>query len=75
MFLFLAYAGQLMAVSQQTTAAGGGKSDMTVLIIGLAYAISLLVNVWTFYRISGGLFNPAVCTPTSQSRPPTKCLT
>lgn len=33
---------------------------MTVLIISLAYGFSLLVNVWAFFRISGGLFNPAV---------------
>jgi len=61
MFLFLAYAGHLMAVSQASTRAPNGLMDnQTVVIIGLAYAISLLVNVWAFYRISGGLFNPAV---------------
>jgi len=58
MFLFLAFAGHLMAVSREPTP--GTADNQTVLIIGLAYAISLLVNVWAFYRISGGLFNPAV---------------
>ncbi|OIW27891.1 aquaporin-like protein [Coniochaeta ligniaria NRRL 30616] len=60
MFLFLAYAGHLMAVSQASVKVNGGMDNQTVLIVGLAYAISLLVNVWAFYRISGGLFNPAV---------------
>ncbi|KAB5585666.1 aquaporin-like protein [Coniochaeta sp. 2T2.1] len=71
MFLFLAFAGHLMAVSQASplsispTQSGypgraSNQSNQTVLIIGLAYAISLLVNVWAFYRISGGLFNPAL---------------
>jgi len=29
-----------------------------------------MVNVWVFYRISGGLFNPAVCISTSCSQTP-----
>lgn len=60
MFLFLAFAGHLMAVAQAPNPVNGAMNNQTVLIIGLAYAISLLVNVWAFYRISGGLFNPAV---------------
>lgn len=31
-----------------------------LLYIALAFGFSLMVNVWVFYRISGGLFNPAV---------------
>ncbi|KAH8906650.1 aquaporin-like protein [Coniochaeta sp. PMI_546] len=60
MFLFLAFAGHLMAISQAPVTVKGAMDNQTVIIIGLAYAISLLVNVWAFYRISGGLFNPAV---------------
>ncbi|KAB5572521.1 aquaporin-like protein [Coniochaeta sp. 2T2.1] len=63
MFLFMSFAGQLMAVGQATSFAGGQdrtNSSETVLIIALAYGISLLVSVWAFYRISGGLFNPVV---------------
>lgn len=33
----------------------------------LVYGFSLLVNVWAFYRISGGLFNPAVSSTSIQS--------
>ena len=64
LFLYTAYAGHLMAVSQAPSpAATGGISSETVLTITLAYSFSLLVNVWAFYRISGGLFNPAVRSP------------
>jgi glycerol uptake facilitator-like aquaporin len=28
----------------------------------LAFGFSLAVTVWVFFRISGGLFNPAVST-------------
>ena len=60
-FLWLSYAGHLMAVSQEAAPApAGGHSSMTILIIALVYSFSLLVNVWAFFRISGGLFNPAV---------------
>ncbi|KAK8118177.1 aquaporin rerated protein [Apiospora kogelbergensis] len=33
---------------------------LEIVYIGYGYGFSLLVNVWTFYRISGGLFNPAI---------------
>ena len=32
-----------------------------LLFISLAFGFSLAVTAWVFYRISGGLFNPAVC--------------
>ena len=32
-----------------------------VLYLALTFGFSLMVNAWVFYRISGGLFNPAVC--------------
>lgn len=61
LFLYFAYAGNVMAASRATTAAPiGGMSSETVIFISLAYSFSLLVTVWAFYRISGGVFNPAV---------------
>ena len=64
LFLYFAYAGNLMAASRASSfapsSAGGGMSSETVIFISLAYSLSLLVAVWAFYRISGGLFNPAV---------------
>ena len=61
LFLYFGYAGNLMAASSaSTTAPTGGISSETAVFISLAYSFSLLVTVWAFYRISGGLFNPAV---------------
>ena len=64
-FLWMAYSGQLMVLNQapSVAATGGGVSSETVVYISVVYGFSLLVNVWAFYRISGGLFNPAVRTP------------
>lgn len=61
LFLYFGYAGNLMAASRAPTIAPtGGMSSETAIFISLAYSFSLLVNVWAFYRISGGLFNPAI---------------
>lgn len=62
-FLWMAYSGHLMVVNQTASVAtaGSGASSETVVFVSLAYGFSLLVNAWAFYRISGGLFNPAVC--------------
>ncbi|PSR81244.1 aquaporin-like protein [Coniella lustricola] len=60
-FLWMAYSGQLMVLSQVgTLAITGGATSETVVLIAIVYGFSLLVNAWAFYRISGGLFNPAV---------------
>lgn len=57
MFLWFAFAGTQAAA--QTTA--NGVMDTTRLVfISLSFGISLMVTVWAHYRISGGLFNPAV---------------
>ncbi|KAK1076824.1 hypothetical protein LTR33_008611, partial [Friedmanniomyces endolithicus] len=61
LFLFFGFIGHLMAVD---TAPNSGKngvnSNQTVIYIAMSYGLSLLVTVWTLFRISGGLFNPAV---------------
>ncbi|KAI9732883.1 MAG: hypothetical protein M1834_003823 [Cirrosporium novae-zelandiae] len=61
LFLYLAFAGHLMSVDQAVApAAQGGNANSTVIYISMSYGFALLVTVWGFYRISGGLFNPAV---------------
>jgi len=67
MFLFFAFAGTQVAnigtgdnSNQSTTNASTGFSPIVLLYISLAFGFSLLINVWIFFRISGGLFNPAV---------------
>ncbi len=61
-FLYFSYAGHLMAVRQASSqpSVNPGPSSETVVFISIIYSFSLLVNAWAFYRISGGLFNPAV---------------
>ncbi|KAF2162847.1 hypothetical protein M409DRAFT_26703 [Zasmidium cellare ATCC 36951] len=67
MFLFFAFAGTQVAnigagdsSNQSTTNASTGFSPIVLLYVALSFGFSLMVNVWIFFRISGGLFNPAV---------------
>jgi aquaporin related protein len=67
MFLFFAFAGTQVAnigagatSDQTTTGAATGFSPTVLLYIAVVFGFSLMVNVWIFFRISGGLFNPAV---------------
>lgn len=63
-FLWMGYSGQLMVGNQvPSLAIVGGASSETIVFISITYSFSLLVNAWAFYRISGGLFNPAVSLP------------
>ncbi|KAF2786591.1 aquaporin-like protein [Melanomma pulvis-pyrius CBS 109.77] len=59
LFLFFAFAGTQVA-NTPPSEAGSAPDVSTLLYISLAFGFSLLVNVWMFFRISGGLFNPAV---------------
>lgn len=60
--MYFGFAAHLIAVEQTDAVAlaNGQKSAQTVVYIALGHGISLLVVVWAFYRISGGLFNLAV---------------
>jgi aquaporin related protein len=67
-FLFFAFAGTQSANVASTNNTGGNidtkpvqKTPQQLLYISLAFGFSLAVNAWVFFRISGGLFNPAVC--------------
>jgi aquaporin related protein len=62
MFLYFSFLGQEMLVSQaaERSIQNGLASSHQNIYTALLYGLSLLVNVWAFYRISGGLFNPAV---------------
>jgi len=72
MFLFFAFAGTQVANIQSeastdnsstTNTTSGGATGFNVsvyLYISVIFGFSLMVNVWIFFRISGGLFNPAV---------------
>ncbi|KAI0582776.1 Aquaporin [Pyrenophora tritici-repentis] len=62
MFLFFSFSGHLMITTQASDRSlqNGGTSSQQNIFIALVYGFSLLVNSWAFFRISGGLFNPAV---------------
>jgi len=70
MFLYFAFAGQLMIINQASDRSilNGAASSQQNIFVALVYGFSLLVNVWAFFRISGGLFNPAVCILPVSSR-------
>ncbi|KAF2876978.1 aquaporin-like protein, partial [Massariosphaeria phaeospora] len=61
LFLFFAFAATQVANNLHTPGRNDFLPDTSrLLYIALAFGFSLAVNVWVFFRISGGLFNPAV---------------
>lgn len=58
MFLFFAL-GATQAVTSES--AEDQTETARLLCIALAFGFSFAVNAWVFFRVSGGLFNPAVC--------------
>lgn len=57
LFLFFAFTATQVANNLLGTES---INIQTLTYISLAFGFSLAVNVWVFFRISGGLFNPAV---------------
>ncbi|KAL1649155.1 Aquaporin-1 [Diplodia intermedia] len=61
MFLFFAFsATQIANTGTASSSLTGVPNTSDLMYIALAFGFSLAVNVWVFFRISGGLFNPAV---------------
>ncbi|KAI1800916.1 aquaporin-like protein [Daldinia bambusicola] len=61
MFLLFAFGGTNTVNTTVTMRAGETAADPAKLLyISLCFGMSLVVNAWVFFRISGGLFNPAV---------------
>ena len=62
LFLFFAFSGTQVANSQTLSPqqADNGANPSQLLFISLAFGFSLAANAWVFFRVSGGLFNPAV---------------
>ena len=62
MFLFFAFSGTQVANTTVPGAATVATAPNTsnLLYVALAFGFSLAVNAWVFFRITGGLFNPAV---------------
>ncbi|KAG9017728.1 hypothetical protein FRB93_004539 [Tulasnella sp. JGI-2019a] len=49
------------ALSAASATAGGASIDQ-LMYISASMGLSLLIAVWLFYRVTGGVFNPAVST-------------
>ncbi|KAL6706641.1 Aquaporin-1 [Coniothyrium glycines] len=64
LFLYFALSGTQVAnsipSSSGRTVAESGSNPQQLQYIALCFGFSLAVNAWVFFRISGGLFNPAV---------------
>lgn len=69
-FLFFAFAGTEVALYGKASGQTDTFDPAVVLYIALSFGLSLMVNVFIFFRVSGGLFNPAV-----SSRDRTHCPT
>jgi aquaporin related protein len=64
-FLFLLFALGGTNVVNTAPAEGANATDLSanpskIMYIALVFGMSLAVNAWVFFRVSGGLFNPAV---------------
>lgn len=67
MFLFFAFGGTTVANNSTQASSTNGTNGIPqapnvdlLLYISLIFGFSLMINVWIFFRVSGGLFNPAV---------------
>lgn len=63
MFLLLSFIGAQTAINNndpKNTDPDAPLLPMSLLYIASAFGTALAANVWIFYRVSGGMFNPAV---------------
>lgn len=61
MFLFFAFSIAQVANTPPPEANSDVPPDvLKILFIALGFGCSVAINVWLFYRVSGGMFNPAV---------------
>ncbi|TDZ54259.1 Aquaporin-2 [Colletotrichum trifolii] len=58
LFLFFSFAGTQVATNGPVSP--GSDPLPAIIFIALTFGVSLTANVWAFYRVSGGLFNPVV---------------
>src|SRR5208337_1828533 len=64
MFLFMAYGAtniaNLPGANAEPSNDTGFINTSNLMFIAVAFGLALTINVWIFFRVSGGLFNPAV---------------
>ncbi|KXH53980.1 MIP family channel protein [Colletotrichum salicis] len=59
LFLFFPFAGTQVA-NTPLGAPGSDPNLLSIIFIALSFGVSLTANVWAFYRVTGGMFNPVV---------------
>lgn len=60
LFLFFAFSGTQVANAAILPKSPTTPNVTVLLYIALSFGFSLAVNAWVFFRITGGMFNPAV---------------
>ncbi|KAK2748483.1 hypothetical protein FQN57_000616 [Myotisia sp. PD_48] len=61
LYLLFAFAGSQVARVTVPAEPKDGPPDLLVLFyVALSFGVALTVNVWVFYRVTGGMFNPVV---------------
>lgn len=61
MFLLLSFIGaQTALVTNNPSDPSAPLEPFSLMYIAASFGTALAVNVWIFYRVSGGMFNPAV---------------
>jgi len=58
LFLFFSFAGTQLATTGVDSSAG--PNPAVLIMVALVFGASLMANVWAFFRVTGGLFNPSV---------------
>ncbi|OBT72434.1 hypothetical protein VF21_08226 [Pseudogymnoascus sp. 05NY08] len=59
LFLFWSFVGAQIANTPKPKD-GAAPNTSNLMFVSLCFGFSLTVNVWAFYRVTGGLFNPSV---------------
>jgi aquaporin rerated protein, other eukaryote len=60
LFLFFSFSIAQVALTPPPTGNTGPPNILVIFFIALGFGCSVTINVWLFYRVSGGMFNPAV---------------
>lgn len=61
MFLLLSFIGTQVAIDNNSPGTPDAPlAPFSLLYIAASFGTALAVNVWIFYRVTGGMFNPAV---------------
>lgn len=60
MFLFMSFIGAQTAINNNDDDPNAKLHPFSLLFIASSFGSALAVNVWIFFRVTGGLFNPAV---------------